>query len=174
MTRTALWIAFHLLAMLAFAAIAATRLAEAQGVPRAAAAFAEHCFSPFLTADRAAANLPQRHDFYDLRPFRPANPVAEPQGRPVTPGTDRRCEVAFDGGNVAAGIMGAVSGLRAEGIDTVVEVPADFPAQPGTQFIEARQLNPNRIAVVQVGTRPGPNGIETFINVERLVPMDAQ
>jgi hypothetical protein len=26
------------------------------------------------------------------------------------------------------------------------------------------------VAVVHVGTRPGPNGIETFLNVERLMP----
>ena len=178
MTRTALWITFHIIAIAAFVVIAATR-AQAQDAGNAAvssAAFAGNCFSPFLTAELAAGLVTpdRRVDFYDLRPFRPSNPVAEPQGRAVTPGTDRRCEVAFDGANVAAGIMGAVSGLRAEGIDSVVEVPADFPAQPGTQFIEARQLNPNRIAVVQVGTRPGPNGLETFINVERLVPLNAQ
>jgi hypothetical protein len=34
--------------------------------------------------------------------------------------------------------------------------------------------DPNRIAVVQVGTRPGPGGIETFINVERLQPSEDQ
>ena len=133
--------------------------------------FADHCFSPFLTADSAAENLPDRHDFYDLRPFVSSNPVSEPQGRPATPGTDRRCEVAFDGADIEAGIAGVLQGLDQEGIETEAEVPADFPAQPGTQFIEARQLNPNRIAVVQVGTRPGPNGTETFINVERLVPL---
>ncbi|MEM9320596.1 MAG: succinyl-CoA synthetase subunit beta [Pseudomonadota bacterium] len=137
----------------------------------AASAFADHCFSPFLTAQAAAANLPSGHDFYDLDPFRDSNPISEPRGRPATPGTDRRCEVAFDGADVEAGIAAVTQGLRKEGIDTEAAVPADFPAQAGTGFIAARQLNPTRIAVVQVGTRPGPNGVETFISVERLVPL---
>ncbi|WP_254796861.1 hypothetical protein [Sulfitobacter albidus] len=50
-------------------------------------------------------------------------------------------------------------------------MPETFPAQDGTTFIAARQLNPKRIAVVQVGTRPGPNGTETFVSVERLDPL---
>lgn len=152
----------------AIVAIALTAEARAD----APQAFADHCFSPLLTAETAAANLPARYDFYDLRPFRLSNPLAEPMGRPATPGTDRRCEVAFDGADVLAGIDGVITGLTQEGIATEADVPEDFPAQDGTEFIAARQLNPNRIAVVQVGTRPGPNGIETFINVERLVPLD--
>lgn len=176
MTRTALWITFHIIAIAAFVVIAATR-AQAQDTGNAAvssAAFADNCFSPFLTAELAAGLVTpdRRVDFYDLRPFRPSNPVAEPLGRAVTPGTDRRCELAFDGEWVAAGIAGAIRGLRQEGIETEAEVPADFPSQPGAEFIAARQLNPNRIAVVQVGTRSGPNGTETFINVERLLPLN--
>ena len=65
-------------------------------------------------------------------------------------------------------------GLEREGILTEAAVPEAFPAQSGTALIAARYLNPNRIAVVQVGTRPGPNGIETFINVERLEPSEDQ
>ena len=38
----------------------------------------------------------------------------------------------------------------------------------GTSLLGARRLNPRRVAVVHTGTRPGPNGIETFLNVERL------
>ena len=173
MRRSAIWISFHLVAVLLFALIAATRLAAAQPAT-APEAFANHCFSPFLTAARAAANLPDRHDFYDLDPLNPSNPVSEPRVRALTPGTDRRCEVAFDGADIEAGIAGVTLGLTQEGIATEATVPSGFPRQPGTQFIAARQLNPNRIAVVQVGTRPGPNGVETFINVERLVPLDAQ
>jgi hypothetical protein len=137
-----------------------------------AEAFAAHCFSPFLTAETAAECLaPGRVDFYDLRPFSGVNPVSPPMGRPVTPGTDRRCEVAFDGEHVESGMEAIVTGLTQEGILSEATVPADFPAQSGTAFIAARYLNPNRIAVVQVGTRPGPYGTETFINVERLVPL---
>jgi hypothetical protein len=137
-----------------------------------AEAFAAHCFSPFLTAETAAECLaPGRVDFYDLRPFSGVNPVSPPMGRPVTPGTDRRCEVAFDGEHVESVMEAIVTGLTQEGILSEATVPADFPAQSGTAFIAARYLNRNRIAVVQVGTRPGPYGTETFINVERLVPL---
>lgn len=132
--------------------------------------FADHCFSPLLTADSAAANLPARHDFYDLDPFSAGNPISEPSGRPATPGTDRRCEVAFDGEEVDASVEVVIAALASEGILTAADVPQDFDQQEGTQFISARRLNPRRVAVVQVGTRPGPNGVETFLNVERLVP----
>ena len=135
------------------------------------AAFGDHCFSPFLTAERAAEVLPARHDFYDLRPFSGSNPVSEPQVRAATPGTDRRCEVAFDGSSVEAAVQTIAAALDREGIRQTADVPADFPVQTGAEFTAARQLNPRRIAVVQVGTRPGPNGLETFMNVERLDPL---
>jgi hypothetical protein len=169
-----LWLALHVGAMAIFFAIVAGRVMAAShgSVPEA---FAAHCFSPFLTAQTAAERLaPARVDFYDLRPFSGTNPVSEPTGRPVTPGTDRRCEVAFDGEHVAAGTDAVRMGLEREGILAEAPVPATFPPQDGTVFIAARYLNPNRIAVVQVGTRPGPGGIETFINVERLQPSEDQ
>ncbi len=145
---------------------------EAGLAQAASRAFADNCYSPYMTAARAAealASTGARVDFYDLTPFSSVAPSTA-VGRAVTPGTDRRCEVAFDGADVAMGIDAATTGLAQEGIVTEAEVPADFTAQPGTEFIAARALNPNRIAVVQVGTQPGPNGIETFINVERLTP----
>ena len=61
------------------------------------AAFAAHCYRPLLTAQSAQANIAAtgaRVDFYDLNPF---SDVAPTPRRDVTPGTDRRCEVAFDG-----------------------------------------------------------------------------
>lgn len=137
--------------------------------------FASQCFSPLLIGRTAARTLTiggVRHDFYDLRPFSPSAPISEPSGRAVTPGTDRRCEVAFDGDGVEAAIAAIEDALDFEDITEVAEVPEGFPAQPGTTFIAARFLNPNRIAVVQVGTREGPNGLETFLNVERLKPLD--
>ena len=167
-----IWVAMNGVGILIFVIIAGVVMARADATPDSATgAFAANCFSPFLTAETAADRLPPRHDFYDMRPFRASNPVALPRHRPATPGTDRRCEVAFDGADIEAGIAGVLHGLEQEGIDTEAAVPADFPAQDGTEFIAARFLNPQRIAVVQVGTRPGPSGIETFINVERLVPL---
>jgi len=135
-------------------------------------AFATNCFSPLLTMVRVEAHIAStgaRVDFYDLNPF---SDVAPTPGTNVTPGTDRRCEVSFDGdyGNDAAEV--AVNALTAERILTDAPLPATHAdaALPGTTLLGARALNPNRVAVVHTGTRPGPNGVETFLSVERLTP----
>ena len=135
--------------------------------------FADHCFSPFLTAAKAkrAFNLANlRHDFYDLDPFSDVEP--SPASGDVTPGTDRRCEVAFDGDYGTRAAEAAVTALSQERILTEAGLPAmhEGAAMDGTVLLAARQLNPARIAVAHVGTRPGPNGIETFMTVERLRP----
>ncbi|MEM9798624.1 MAG: succinyl-CoA synthetase subunit beta [Pseudomonadota bacterium] len=135
--------------------------------------FAETCFSPFLTAERAAAAFaaPEiRHDFYDLAPFSDVAP--SPAATDVTPGTDRRCEVAFDGGYGVQAAQGAGDGLAAEGIRRDAPLPSSHADArlPGTTLLAARFLNPARVAVVHTGTRPGPNGPETFLLVERLTP----
>ncbi|MFO6464814.1 succinyl-CoA synthetase subunit beta [Jannaschia sp. KMU-145] len=134
-------------------------------------AFAAHCFSPDLTAARAAQVIEPagaRVAFYDLAPFSAATP--SPAAGAVTPGTDRRCEVAFDGEYGADAAEVAAAALDAEGIRTEAPVPDSHPAVPGTTLLGARYLNPSRIAVVHTGTRPGPNGPETFLSVERLTP----
>jgi hypothetical protein len=111
-------------------------------------------------------------EFYDLRPFSSAAP-SPVTGRAATPGTDRRCEVAVDGDATALAENWLATGLQREGLDKrPAPVPDDFPRLPGLRMIAAAQLNPNRIAVVQVGVRPGPNGQETYMNVERLTPLD--
>lgn len=134
-------------------------------------AFAENCFRPTMTAARAETRLGlpgQRYDFYDTDPFTSADP-SPATTRAATPGTDRRCEVSFDGAQTDAAIAAVAAGLEAEGIRTPADVPANFEQIPGATFVGARRLNPRKIAVVQVGTRPGPNGTETYMNVERLV-----
>ena len=135
--------------------------------------FADNCFSPFLTAAKAkrAFNLANlRHDFYDLDPFSDVAP--SPARGDVTPGTDRRCEIAFNGDYGARAAEAAVTALAQEGILTEAGLPETHAraATDGTALLAARQLNPTRIAVVHVGTRPGPDGIETFMTVERLRP----
>ncbi len=137
----------------------------------AMSAFAENCFRPTMTAARAESRLGNdgaRYDFYDLDPFTSAAP-SPATVRAATPGTDRRCEVSFDGAETDAAIAAVAAGLEAERIRTPADVPANFEQIPGAAFIGARRLNPRKIAVVQVGTRPGPNGTETYLNVERLV-----
>lgn len=149
--------------------------AAAQDAQAAGRAFADHCFSPYLTAERAReafAGTHARVEFYDLRPFSSAAP-SPVTGRAATKGTDRRCEVAFDGAYPDAAAGWVTQGLTQEGLtDRAAEVPAGFPTQPGAALIAAAQLNPNRIAVVQAGVRPGPNGDETYLSVERLDPLD--
>ncbi|MBY4894891.1 succinyl-CoA synthetase subunit beta [Rhodobacteraceae bacterium N5(2021)] len=144
-------------------------------VPQAgSAAFAGHCFSPFMTAARAQEVLASpgvRVDFYDLDPFSRVEP-SPVTGRAATPGTDRRCEVAFDGDHAELTTSAAVAGLEMEGIDNVAPVPDRYAHTDGTALLGARFLNPRRVAVVHVGTRSGPNGIETFLMVERMTPLE--
>lgn len=137
-------------------------------------AFARNCFSPHMTAARAEQELAPhaRHDFYDLMPF--SAPQPSPADTEVTPGTDRRCEVAFDGDYGQAAAETAVAALEAEGIRTEAPVALSARAEESTTLRGARFLNPARIAVVETGTRPGPNGIETFLRVERLTPEATQ
>ena len=137
-------------------------------------AFSQNCFSPRMTAARAADVLNVtnvRYDFYDLDPFIAQNDPSPVTGRAATKGTDRRCEVSFDGDFRSEAANGVFAALEREGIRQHADVPANHEAlrTNKTALLAARRLNPRKIAVVHVGTRPGPNDIEeTFIYVERL------
>ena len=138
-------------------------------------AFADNCFRPTMTAARAEQVLGgtgARHDFYDLDPFITSNAPSPALIRPVTPNTDRRCEVSFDGNSTGDAAEAVAKGLRQEGIRKTAEIPAQYRNIQGDTFVGARQLNPRRVAVVIVGTRQGPNGVETYMTVERLRPTD--
>lgn len=155
-------------------AVALPNVVQADGAADAGRAFADHCFSPYLTAataDKAVADTSARMDFYDLRPFSSAMP-SPVTGRAATAGTDRRCEVSFDGRAPAEAADWIGVGLAQEGLtDRFVPVPGGFALLSTTAFSGAAQLNPDRIAVVQSGVRSGPNGPETYMNVERLTPL---
>ncbi|WP_299415515.1 succinyl-CoA synthetase subunit beta [uncultured Sulfitobacter sp.] len=157
--------------------VAAGSAVAAQNADAAGKAFADHCFSPYLTAATAQANLAPsgaRFDFYDLRPFSSAAP-SPVTGRAATAGTDRRCEVAFDGYDPALAFNWLEKGLIEEGLlNKKAQVPDGFTPQDGTSFIAAAQLNPNRIAVVQIGVRGPANAPETFMSVERLTPLNEE
>ncbi len=162
---------------IATTAIVVAGAASADVATTAARAFAQHCFSPFLTVRTAQQVLGEtgaRWDFYDLDPFTNAAPSPAFGLRPATAGTDRRCEVSFDGNHTALAVELAKTGLAAEALTTAVPVPATHAERDGTALLEARRLNPRRIAVVHVGTRKGPDGTETFMNVERLTPSASQ
>lgn len=148
-----------------------------KGTARAAVLlFADHCFSPFLTAPKAARSFAlsgMAYDFYDLDPFSSAAP-SPAIGRAATPGTDRRCEVSFSGQHADTAREGVLGALAHEGITTPAALPASYFTQDGTTLLAARRLNPTRVAVVHVGTRDGINGSETFMRVERLTPTPKQ
>lgn len=172
--KSAIWGALHLLGAIGLIALAGSRVqADEVAVPQTGSeAFASHCFSPFMTAARAQEVLASpgvRVDFYDLDPLS-SGPVSPVVGRAATQGTDRRCEVAFDGDHARLAETAVLAGLALEGIDQASPVPDRYQPTEGTRLLAARQLNPRRTAVVHVGTRPGPNGIETFLFVERLMP----
>lgn len=142
------------------------------------ALFSQQCFSPFLTADRLSAAVAAtdaaglRVDFYDLTPFSDVAP-SPILGRAGTVGTDRRCEVAFDGahGDDASDVAGTA--LAREGIVTPAPLPQTHASAKldGTTLLAARYLNPIRVAVVHTGTRQAADGAtETFLMVERLTP----
>jgi hypothetical protein len=176
--RSLIWATLHVVGVMGLLVLATTRVQGDESAPdvpeRASAAFAAHCFSPFMTAARAEdvlASTGARVDFYDLDPLSASNAPSPVTGRAATVGTDRRCEVAFDGLHADLAASAAVAGLEMEGIRTEAPLPDRYRATEGTALLGARQLNPRRIAVVHVGTRPGPNGIETFLFVERLMPI---
>jgi hypothetical protein len=177
--RSLFWAVLHVVGALGLLMMAGTRAqsdeATADLPEIASAAFAAHCFSPFMTAARAEevlASTGARVDFYDLDPFSNSEP-SPVTGRAATTGTDRRCEVAFDGDHAELAASAALAGLEMEGIRTEAPVPDRYQSTEATALLGARQLNPRRIAVVHVGTRAGPNGVETFLLVERLTPLEA-
>ncbi len=134
--------------------------------------FANHCFSPYLTSEKARqafALSGMAFDFYDLDPFSSVAP-SPAQGAPVTAGTDRRCEVSFAGNHAESAAEGAMNALAHEMIFTPAPVPPSFRSGPDTTLLAARRLNPRRVAVVHIGTREGALGLETFMSVHRLLP----
>ncbi len=142
------------------------------GANAAIEAFAAHCFSPFLTAVTAQERLSipgARIDFYDIDPF---SDVAPSPSDDVAKGTDRRCAVAIDGNVADQAAAAVVDTLSREGITDQAPLPEGYMPLPGTAILAARFLNPNRVAVVHIGTRAGPNGTETFMFVERQVRED--
>ncbi len=169
---------FSFIALSAFA-LTLGGIAQAGGVQATARAamdlFAQHCFSPFMTADKAArafALTGAAYDFYDLDPFSGAA-LSPATGRAVTPGTDRRCEITFRGEHGDAATNAALSALAAQGITDPAPLPARYVQDNDTTLLAARYLNPNRIAIVHIGTRSGSSGLETFMLVERLTPSNS-
>ena len=160
--------------LIALAAIGAHARSPDTDARAAIAAFAAHCFDPRLTsdqADRVFGLANNSFDFFDLDPFSAVAP-SPPTERAPTPGTDRRCEVSFHGDYSQDAVTAVTDQLRRERLTRTAPVPTSHETlrTDGTALLAARRLNPRKIAVVHIGTRRGPaGGIETFMNVERLV-----
>lgn len=127
-------------------------------------AFTSWCFKAGQTPARALANmegtaghpLPFDLTFWDtsLEPAPHAPPHAE-----------RRCEVAFDGDHARASVAAVQAKMATPPVfGTPISLPAPYAAEPGTAYIEGRELLRGRVAVVHIGTRDN----STFIGVDRL------
>lgn len=151
--------------ILASAAVLACA-AAAQAHP-AIDAFVAYCFKAGQTSAQARENmtalvgdpLPFTLTFWDktleLAPGTPAY-------------AERRCEVSFDGDHATKAVTQVQAKMAAPPVfGTSIPLTAPFEATDGTAYIDARELLRSRVAVVHIGTRPGP---ETFIRVDRLPP----
>jgi hypothetical protein len=182
--KRALWSLLHLVGATLFLVLIVVRGASA-GMPApstadlAIGAFADTCTMRGLTASEAEQRmrnfvaaqggdgLPFRLEFYDI--------TLQPTDLAVTPGTDRRCEVAFPGTHTIPATRALIALMeRPPVFGTPIPLPITHSPAPGTHFIEGRQLNPRVAAVVHVGTRSAAAGTETFMNVERLEPEEAR
>jgi hypothetical protein len=177
--RRALWSLLHLIGAGIFVVLIITRVGQAGATPTVAdlaiGAFADTCTTRGLTAreaetrmrlyvaERGRTHLPFGLEFYDT--------TLEPTDRAVTPGTDRRCEVVIPGDHTAAATEALIALMQRPPVfGEAIPLPITHSPEPGTTFIEGRQLNPRVAAVVHVGTRETDAGPQTFMTVERLKP----
>ena len=128
-------------------------------------AFTAYCFKAGQTPAQARANmasvagdpLPFTLTFWD-KTLDPA---------PNTPAhAERRCEVTFDGDHAVDAVAQVQAKMAMPPVfGTSIPLTAPYASDAGTAYIDARELLRKRVAVVHIGTRPGP---ETFIRVDRL------
>lgn len=127
-------------------------------------AFTSFCFKAGQTEARAQSNmeglagspLPFTLTFWD-KSLEPA---------PGTPDhAERRCAVDFEGANATAAVKAVQAKMATPPVfGTPIPLPAPYTAEPGTAYIEGRELLRGRVAVVHIGTRDN----RTFIAVDRL------
>ncbi|WP_299674028.1 hypothetical protein [uncultured Roseobacter sp.] len=130
----------------------------------AIASFTTLCFTAGQTAEEVRTNMQARDGaplpytliFWDTT-------LAPAPGMPEA--IERRCEVAFDGDHTQAAIAALREKMETPPVfGSATELPATHAEEPGTAFIEGRELLGGRVAVVHVGTRAG----QTFMAVDRL------
>ncbi|WP_226779353.1 hypothetical protein [Oceaniglobus trochenteri] len=155
---------------LALAVSLAGSAAHAGEARDAIRAFNAHCFTKGMTQEQAerrmretsgtpaSAPLPFTLTFYDTT-------IAPAPG--AHPGTDRRCEVTFDGDHTAEAIAALREQMQTPPVfGTAGMLPPTHAPEAGTALIEGRDLPRGRRAVVHVTLRNG----RTAIGVDRLSP----
>ena len=128
-------------------------------------AFTAFCFKAGQTTAVAQANMERlvRHPLPFALTFWDTS--LEPDTR-APAHSERRCEVAFPGDHTRAAVEAVTAKMATPPVfGRPIPLTAPFAASPGTALIEARELLRKRVAVVEIGTRHGP---ETFIRVDRL------
>ena len=130
-------------------------------------AFTAYCFKAGQTPAQARANMTGLVG--DPLPFTLTFWDTTLEAAPGTPAhAERRCEVAFDGDHAADAVTQVQAKMATPPVfGKSIPLAPPFAAQYGTAYIDARELLRKRVAVVHIGTRPGP---ETFIRVDRLPP----
>lgn len=126
--------------------------------------FNKWCFKAGQTEEQARANMNADTAAFALT-FWDASLEPTPENTPY--GVERRCEIEFDGDHSAA----AVAALRTQMavppvFGTPIELPETHNANASSTFIQGRELQRGRVAVVHVGLRQ--NQTRTFIAVDRL------
>lgn len=136
----------------------------AAGMHPAIEAFVSYCFKAGQTVERAHRNmervagnpLPFTLTFWDKS-------LAPAPGTPAH--AERRCKVDFEGEHGEAATRAVQAKMTSPPVfGSAIPLPAPYEAEPGTTYIEGRELLRGRVAVVHIGTR----GDRTFIAVDRL------
>ena len=149
-------------------------MADAKLAKTAIGAFAEICTKPQQRLFRLTqkmeryaqaagyASLPFEVEFYDT--------TLEPARTKVTKGTNRKCEIRFKGDYAkrASNAVLAFVETKRFGFETRLPRTHRDARVAGTDLLIARRLQSGPKAVLHTGTITRPNGIYTFITVERL------
>ena len=155
--------------LIATASTADTKLAET-----AIGAFAKICTQPRQKLSRIMKRM-ERHASeagYDNLPFEVVfyDTTLEPAQFNVTPGTNRKCQVRFDGNHTALAVPAVLEFIENArfGFESTIPPTHQNARVAGTKLFLARRLQSGPKAVLHVGTANGPLGVQTFIDVERL------
>ena len=151
------------------AAVADTKLAET-----AITAFAKICTQPRQKLYRVMKRMEQHAEEagYQTLPFDVIfyDTTLENARFEVTSGTNRKCQVRFDGDHTDKAVKAVLEFVERAHFGFESRIPKSHrnARVAGTELFIARRLQSGPKAVLHVGTVNGPRGVQTFIDVERL------